>query len=295
MFLYKDLLSEVQQFCDHGVETGIVGESELNQTIPYIFVGQKNGNYMIVQSAIHAREHLTALVAVCLAKRLLSNKDLTLNGGIYFVPMVNPDGVRLCQEGTEWIDNPEQKEYLLSLNGGSRDFSLWKANAKGVDLNVNFDADWGKGDQNVFQPAPQNYVGEYVESARETQALVEFTNLVKPIVTLSYHLKGEQIYWQFDQDDDRLARDRQYAQAISAYTSYELVSGQGSVGGYKDWCIREFKIPSFTIEVGSDQYPHPFPYSQLSAIIKQNEDLPRRLLNTVVRDKEKMEMTTFNR
>lgn len=288
MFLYKDLLDEIQQFCDHGIETGVVGESELNQRIPYVFVGQKNGNYMIVQAAMHAREHLTSLVAVCLAKRLVANPQLMLNGGIYFVPMVNPDGVRMCQEGLDWITDTERQKKLIDLNGGKTDFSLWKANADGVDLNVNFEAKWGEGEQNVFQPAPQNYIGEYAMCAREAQALAEFTLRVKPCVTLSYHLKGEEIYWQFGQPAETLARDKKYAQAIASYTGYKLVSGEGSVGGYKDWCVQELGIPSYTIEVGSDNYEHPFPYNQLSVIVNQNEDLPRRLLNTVVRDKSEL-------
>lgn len=292
MFLYKDLLGEIQRFCDYGVETGVVGESELGQRIPYIFVGRKNGNYMILQSAIHAREHLTALVAVCLAKRLVAKPDLNLNGGIYFIPMVNPDGVRICQEGLSWIEDIERRKRLIEINGGAADFSMWKANALGVDLNVNFDADWGQGRQNVFDPAPQNYVGDTPCSARETQALTDFTLRVNPCVTLSYHLKGEEIYWQFDQSPRRLVRDKRYAQAISAYTGYKLVSGEGSVGGYKDWCVQKLGIPAFTIEVGSDAYSHPFPYSQLSDIVKQNEDLPRRLLNTVVRDKLRFEQVT---
>ena len=128
--------------------------------------------------------------------------------------------------------------------------------------------------------------------ARETQALADFTLLIKPCVTLSYHLKGEEVYWQFNQPSDRLLRDKNYAQSISAYTGYKLVSGEGSVGGYKDWCVQEFGIPSYTVEVGSDNYPHPFPYSQLSAIVKQNEDLPRRLLNTVARDKIRFNPTS---
>ena len=49
LFRYKDLLEEMEKFCQYGVETGIVGESELKQHIPYVFVGKKNGNYMIVQ------------------------------------------------------------------------------------------------------------------------------------------------------------------------------------------------------------------------------------------------------
>lgn len=55
-------------------------------------------------------------------------------------------------------------------------------------------------------------------------------------------------------------------------------------GGYKDWCIEHFNIPSFTIEVGSDKFSHPFPYSEFEKILYQNDDIPRRLLNTVARE-----------
>lgn len=282
----------MQLFCRHGFETGIAGESELGLQIPYVFVGQKNGNYLIVQAAIHAREHLTALVTVCLAKHLVANPQLTLNGGVYFVPMANPDGVRLCQEGLGWINDDVRRKSLVAINGGSDDFALWKANADGVDLNVNFDAGWGEGEQNVFQPAPQNFVGAAPFSARESLALAEFTRRINPRATLSYHLKGEEVYYEFHQDAEALQRDKRIADAIAAYTGYKVTTPTGSVGGYKDWCIRELNIPAFTIEVGSNDYPHPFPYSQLSAIVKQNEDLPRRLLNTVVRDDARVRQVT---
>ena len=283
MFRYCDLLNEVQSFCQYGVETGVVGESELKERIPYVFVGKKNGNYMIVQGAMHAREHLTALLVVCLAKHLVKNPHLPLDGGIYFVPMTNPDGVRLCQEGVGFIRDKERKSNLLTINKSS-DFSLWKANADGVDVNVNFDARWGEGVQNGFFKSSQNYVGKAPFSAAESRVLAEFTERIKPIVTLSYHLKGEQIYWEFGQKGHRRFRDKRYADAIAKYTGYQLVSGEGSVGGYKDWCVEKLKIPAYTIEVGSDSYDHPFPYEQFTAILQQNLDLPRKLLNTVVRD-----------
>lgn len=284
MFRYDDLLNEMQLFNQYGVETGVVGDSELRQYIPYVFVGKKNGNYMIVQGAMHAREHLTALLVVCLAKHLVKFPDLPLDGGIYFVPMTNPDGVRLCQEGVGWITDKQRKSNLLKING-SADFTFWKANADGVDLNVNFDAHWGQGAQNGYFRSSQNYVGKAPFSAAESRVLAEFTERIRPLVTLSYHLKGEEIYWEFGQTSHRRYRDKRYAEAISRYTGYPLVDLKGSVGGYKDWCIEKLKIPAYTIEVGNDRYEHPFPYDQLTTIVEQNLDLPRRLLNTIVRDR----------
>lgn len=103
MFGYDDLMNEVRMFNAHGVETGVVGRSELGQTIPYVFVGEKNDRRMIVTGGIHAREHLTSLVVVCLAKYLVAHPEKVMLGGIYFVPTVNPDGMRLCQEGVGFV------------------------------------------------------------------------------------------------------------------------------------------------------------------------------------------------
>ena len=50
------------------------------------------------------------------------------------VPMVNPDGVDLVLNGP----SQEQKEKLIAMNGGSSDFSGWKANIRGIDLITNF-------------------------------------------------------------------------------------------------------------------------------------------------------------
>ncbi len=287
MFGYLDLLHEMERFCESGVQTGIVGNSALGQKIPYVFVGNKGGENMIVQGAIHGREHLTALLVVCLAKHLVKNRNLHLEGGIYFVPMTNPDGVRLCQEGVGWIADKQTKSNLIAINGGT-DFCMWKANGQGVDVNVNFDANWGKGEQNVFVKAPQNYVGEHPFSTPEARALANFTQKLKPCVTLSYHLKGEEIYWEFGQKAHRRFRDEKFAKAMGSYTGYAVKTPQNSAGGYKDWCIQKLRIPSFTLEVGKDKFAHPFPYHQLKTIFEQNKDLPRKLLNTVVADNRKL-------
>ena len=182
MFGYLDLLAELDGLQKLGVEVGSIGQSTLGQDIPYLFVGQKTGKYMIVQASMHAREHITALLCLCQAKHLLTN-NLNMLGGIYFVPMSNPDGVRLCQEGVGWIGDKVIKNNLVAINGESHDFSLWKANANGVDINVNFDAGWGTGEQNVYFKSGQNYVGKAPCSEKETQALVEFTQKVAPLVT----------------------------------------------------------------------------------------------------------------
>jgi g-D-glutamyl-meso-diaminopimelate peptidase len=103
-------------------------------------------------------------------------------------------------------------------------------------------------------------------------ALERFTERIRPQYTLSYHTKGEEIYWRFYQDDKQLARDRRLADALSQATGYSLAEAKDSVGGYKDWCIQQFAIPSFTIEVGLDRWAHPLGENALAEIVKKNRD-----------------------
>ncbi len=67
--------------------------------------------------------------------------------------MVNPDGVTISQKGVDGISDAVLKSQLedcyqqdlVSGNAYSDSrqyFALWKANARGVDLNRNFDAGW---------------------------------------------------------------------------------------------------------------------------------------------------------
>ena len=66
----------------------------------------------------------------------------------YFVPMVNPDGAFISQ--TKTADKNVLQIYARDRAAGYSDepyeqyLARWKANAAGVDLNRNFDAQWEK-------------------------------------------------------------------------------------------------------------------------------------------------------
>jgi g-D-glutamyl-meso-diaminopimelate peptidase len=259
-----DMLQSYAGRC--GADVFNIGSSLCKRPILCFHTGSYGGRQIIVSSALHAREHITALLCV---KLIDYYKDF--GGGIYFIPMANPDGVCLCQSGVDSINDGRLKNRLLKLNGGG-DFSLWKANARGVDLNVNFDAGYGGGISNVMRAGSENYIGKHAFSEPETRALCRFTLKVKPAATVSYHCKGEIIYWKFYQKKN-LKRDRALAKMLAKETGYKLVGECGSAGGYKDWCIQKLQIPAFTIEVGSDNFSHPFPYEQFGGILKKNKNV----------------------
>lgn len=223
----------------------IIGRSAEGRAIYAMLIG--TGDCLgISQSAIHAREWITAYLALGHIRRGVRR------GSVWVIPLVNPDGAVLSQE--------------------KREYALWKANAQGVDLNVNFPARWGKGKSNVFLPASENFVGSSPLCAPESRALAAFTLEIRPRFTVSWHTKGNEIYWKFHQPPLRLLRDRRLALILSGSTGCPLAEAKGSAGGYKDWCIEKLRIPAFTVEVGSNGLSHPLGFGALPALTQQFTD-----------------------
>lgn len=201
----------------------VIGYSFFGRNIYAFHVGSDFGKQFVAVYAVHAREWITARLA------LKHIKEGVMCGG-WIIPLLNPDGVTICEQ---------------------RD-PLWKANGRGVDLNCNFDADWGTGRLNTRTRGSENCIGDYPLSESESAALARFTLRVEPAVTLAFHTKGGEIYWEYGGKGDVRG-----AQIIADYTGYTPKKITGSAGGYKDWCIQKLGIPAYTIECGSDNLNHP--------------------------------------
>ena len=240
----------------------VIGKSVFGRDIFAVKIGEGEP-VGIVQYAIHGREYITARLA------RVHYEVGTAQGSCWLLPLVNPDGALLAEVGLSSIPK-EKRETLLALNGGKKDFFLWKANGNGVDLNVNFAARWGKGEKNVRAAGRENYIGKTPFSEPETRALRTFTEKVRPAYTVSYHTKGEEIYWYFYQPIRACCRDKRLALALSESTGYPLRYARGSVGGYKDWCIQRYGIPAFTIEAGKDVFSHPLGEREFVDVAEKN-------------------------
>jgi g-D-glutamyl-meso-diaminopimelate peptidase len=218
------IYDEVKKFYrDYQQKKCIIGYSCHGKEIFAFHVGKETGRQFIAVYAVHAREWITTRLA-------LKHIKARVSCGGWIIPLLNPDGA-VISETT---------------------FPLWKANVRGVDLNCNFDADWGSGRLNTHVRGGENCIGDFPFSEPETMALRDFTLKIRPFVTLSFHTKGEEIYWEYGGKGDIRG-----AKIISDVTGYEIKRIFGSAGGYKDWCIQKLKIPAYTIECGSDNLAHP--------------------------------------
>ncbi len=244
-------------------EKRIIGKSLFGRNIYAVKIGD-GSPVGIAQYAMHGREYITAELA------FRHYQIGVAKGSFWLIPLVNPDGALLSEVGLSTVPDEERKRMLLRWNGWE-DFTLWKANGRGVDLNVNFAAKWGKGVKNRREESAENYVGSRPFSEPESLALKKFTQEISPDYTVSYHAKGEEIYWYFYQSMRTCPRDKGLALILSRSTGYPLAYAKGSVGGYKDWCIEKRKIAAFTVEVGKDSFSHPLGEEALPDILQKNE------------------------
>ncbi len=243
-----DIYEKTTKFYDEATgEKTVYGKSVLGRNLYAVKCGD-GSPVGIALYAIHGREFITTELAFC-------QYEVGVKGTVWFLPLVNPDGALLSEVGLESVKRGKHRKFLSSFS--SEDLRLWKANARGVDLNVNFDADYGKGVKNVQKRGGENCIGDFAFSEKETQAIRSFTLKISPDYTVSYHTKGEEIYWYYHQPLCRVARDKALAEVLSNACGYPLKRTKGSVGGYKDWCIQTLKIPAFTVETGKDEFTHP--------------------------------------
>ena len=240
-------------------EKGVIGEAVSKLPIFYMAVKKTESPKVIFQYAIHGREFITSYLAL----KQIENFDKNgLLGTAYFIPLLNPDGAIIASKG----------------------YPLYKANGRGVDLNVNFDAKWGTGEKNRLQKGEENYIGSYPFSEPETSSLRDFTLKVLPNATVSYHSKGEEIYWEFFQKGKLKKRSFLLAKAVEEQTGYTIKSTPNSAGGYKDWCVEKLKIPALTIEVGSDGLSHPIGKENLEEIYHKNKGVVSAVMNTLTEE-----------
>lgn len=275
---FEELNSTIMSLAElPNIDRFTLGQSTLGQDIYGYHLGSYDGHQIIIEGGIHAREYPSSLV-VCGITEYLASQELS--GGIYIIPLVNPDGARLVLDGIDWIKCEKLRNFILNVNEENSDFSQWKADILAVDLNVNFDALWGGGSQNVFCPSPGNFVGYYPNSEREVRLLIDFTYRVNPSLTLSFHTKGEVIYYGFETlTESQLERDRQIAELISSINGYIPIKTENSTGGYSDWVSEYLGVPAFTIEIAPASEPTPIPLEQVPIGIEKNKEIPVVLLN----------------
>lgn len=263
----------------------LLAETIFGRQIRTLVIG--NGPRRVFYSAAHhANEWITTPVLLKFVEEFaralesggqiggVSAAELAQRATIYTIPMVDPDGVALVTGEIR----PGQYQYTVAQNIGKEFPDIpfpdgWKANLVGTDLNLNYPAGWLQARENKYalgftRPAPRDFVGRAPLDQRETQALVGYTYAIDPALVLAYHTQGKVIYWQFE--DYFVAGARELGERFAAVSGYSLEETPfaSAFAGYKDWFIKYFRRPGYTIEVGEGE--NPLPLSQFDEIYRDN-------------------------
>lgn len=254
-----------------------IGKSLLGRDIYALQIG--NGNVspsnapVLYCGGVHGREWITTLLMLyfaedvltaCRKRRRMCEMDmnkLLASRELVIIPALNPDGVEISINGA---DSPGLSDYLsddLFRCCRSREFCRrWKANARGVDINRNFNAAWDDMraiamDSGICGPQAAGWTGEYPESEPETRAVVDLCQQLRFRHVVAFHAQGEEIYWNYRSFTP--TRSHLMARILSASSGYALREPgiTASSAGLKDWFMETYHAPAFTVEVGRGECP----------------------------------------
>lgn len=264
MMEYLNLLEERYPFL--GVT--FFGESVLGRGLPLITLGEGEKAVLYVGA-----ESGTDSVTTAILLRFLNEFcEQYQNGGrifqyslpylfstrtVYVIPMLNPDGVSYCLEGI----TPENLLYdrVLSMNEGSTDLHLWRANARGVELDRNFAYGFearkrSEAEQGILGGAKNGFSGESSESEPEVGLLCNFLRYHQDLRALvSLHTGEETVLYTAGKKT--APRSLALGGALSRLTCYPLraYEGEQAMGGLGAWCIDECNLPAFSVACGSQE------------------------------------------
>lgn len=246
-----------------------IGKSVLGRSLYAIGIGEIYNATLLV-GGVHGMEWLTTLLLVRLAEDILhaiehrqplAEIDVAAaleNRALVIIPCLNPDGVEISIGGAQTAGH--LAPFVQKTAG--KDTVRWQANARGIDLNHNFDAGFAQLKElerqaGFLQPGPTRYGGTTPHSEPESRALVHFCTAFGIRQAYAYHSQGEEIYYQYGENTP--AQSELMAQVLACASGYRLAQPEeiASHGGFKDWFIEHMHRPAFTIEIGRGSNPLP--------------------------------------
>lgn len=243
-----------------GLRRVVIGHSLLRREIPALVVGETADLRVLMVAAMGGQEWLATLCALRLCEEMCSHlrADLPLCGvsltrglrgrQVWFVPLINPDGVEIARYGS----GAAGAYAATAARMGADTPGLWQGNAHGVDINLNFNAGWTEM-QALAQKSGKN-CGEHPESEPETRALTDLCRRVSFRHVVTLHTQGEEIDWNPTPPQSRIM-----AKVLSAVSGYRMVdpAESTSCGSFRDWFTHRFARPALALRLGKGDDPLP--------------------------------------
>ena len=228
----------------------IAGKSLDKRNLYYVTLGNAKAKKTVyVETSVHAREYMNTKFIMNVIEDYCRGYDskkyqgkkyskIFNNVKMVIMPMVNPDGVTISQYGPKKIRNAKLRENLYKIAGGV-DFKIWKANARGIDINRNYAEGFDRGGAKI--PGHKQYAGKTPISEPETKAQVSVVEKVKPDVVICYHQAGEVMYH---------LNHTKLSNMLYSMTHYtHVLSGKVQYGTFSDY-LDDRNILNCTLETG---------------------------------------------
>ncbi|WP_394824562.1 M14 family zinc carboxypeptidase [Pendulispora albinea] len=229
----------------------------------------------LLYTQIHAREITTGEVAWRWIDYLTANyntdatvKQLVDTEELWVVPIANPDGVEIVQQGGS---RPQLQR--KNANTSNETTTTCSTPNHGVDLNRNFGSHWG-GASTTRSVCGETYLGPRADSEPETQASESLWRKLFPAVRgpnpsdpspatakgllLTLHSAANTVMFPWYYETVRTGNDatqRAIARQLGSITGYPYgQSGEvlyAASGSTDDWAYEKLGVAVFTIEVGA--------------------------------------------
>ncbi len=256
--------------------------------------------HYLIEGGLHSRENVSTPMLLKIIESYavdyympeylmdVEMKDLLDQVVFHFIPLSNPDGYDLANVGLNSISEP-YKSYLQTMP--SDNYSNYKSNVNGVDLNRNFPGlyydlsegmfkdIWNKKHKyyRSFVPGSAFYFGETSGSEVETQVLMDYLLKYDFRNYLSFHSRGEVLYWKRAMLDVGFNhRSEALAGQIADYTGYDKDQDayQASSGYMMDFTAMQTLKPSITIETVHHRYTLPTTKENITKAYMENLLVP---------------------
>ena len=273
-YSYEQMLADAQALAvqyPQLISTETIGYSVEGRELLLIQLG-RGEKKVVLAGAHHAREYISSTFLMETVDEYAQAyyasgdfggydiKKLLDSLTVYIVPMVNPDGVNLVQNGVESTLDPDKVKSMRMMMEG---YDEWKANINGVDLNRQYPCHWDEKASNTDVPSSEMYKGTAPATEPEVQAMMALCEANDFVLAASFHTKGEVIYWADSGTEQAIAADDSIAQTLAEVTGYNLqpVSEDPAQygAGFENWFRQDFELPAFCIELTpttGDNAPH---------------------------------------
>ena len=253
-----EMSQRYQKFC----EFRVIGKSHDDRMIPMMEIGT-GSEVIFCVSGMDGTQGVTTQILLQIAEEYcrayecgwqLENfyeaKKLLDRIRICMIPLVNPDGCEICQNGFSVIRNPIFRQMLRMQNVSPEDF---KGNARGIKVFCNFPT----------VHFARSRMGEEPASENETKAVIRIIQEYGGRGLLSFGQSGREIiYFHSEQGVGSLPKSYRLARHMKKSSSYHLerekmgepnlkkIRGMGTLEQYY---IQTVKQPAFRIKIPAIQ------------------------------------------